>query len=49
MSSDSEYFGKVDWIYSEHLLRAGHHYTVKVNHEVKNPRIIDVLCELNKI
>lgn len=48
MSNDSEYFGKVDWIYSEHLLRAGHHYAVKVNHEGKNPRIMDVLGELSK-
>jgi ribonuclease HI len=48
ISESSEYCGNVDWIFSEHLLRAGHHYEVRVNDETKNPRIVDVLCELDR-
>ena len=49
ISDDSEFFRKADRIYSVHQLRAGHRYSVKVNREVNNPRITDVLCELDKI
>ena len=48
LSRDNEFFGKVDWIFSEHLLRAGHHYNVKVNNDTKNPRILEVLSELDR-
>lgn len=48
ISESSEYCGKVDWIFSEHLLRAGHHYEVRVNEETKNPRIVGVLGELDR-
>jgi hypothetical protein len=43
-----EYSGKIDWIYheSDDCLRAGHHYEVKVNDEMKNPRIVQVVQEL---
>jgi hypothetical protein len=48
LSVSSEYYGNVDWIYSNHLLRAGHHYEVLVNGDTKNPRIVEVLVELVK-
>jgi len=48
ISESSEYCGNVDWIFSEHLLRAGHHYEVRVNDETNNPRIVAVLDELDR-
>ena len=48
LSVSSEYCGNVDWIYSDHLLRAGHHYEVRVNGDTKNPRIVEVQAELVK-
>ena len=48
ISESSEYCGNVDWTFSEHLLRAGHHYEVRVNDETKNPRIVEVLSELDR-
>lgn len=43
--------GKIDLIFheSEMCLRAGHHYEVRVNREAKNPRIVEVLHELDRI
>lgn len=43
-----EHAGKVDLIFhdSEECLRAGHHYEVRVNTEAKNPRIVEVLREI---
>jgi ribonuclease HI len=43
-----EHSGKVDWIYhdSEECLRAGHHYQIRVNEEPINPRIVEVIQEL---
>jgi ribonuclease HI len=45
-----EHGGKVDWIYhdTDECLRAGHHYEVRVNKETKNPRIVDVIAELER-
>ena len=40
--------GRIDLIYSEHLLKAGHHYEVRVNTEPKNPRIVEVLNEIER-
>jgi ribonuclease HI len=48
ISGTSEYYGNVDWLFSEHLLRAGHHYKVRVNDNTKNPRIVEVLNELER-
>jgi ribonuclease HI len=50
ISSDSEYFGKVDLIYADLILdiRAGHHYEVQVNTELKNPRIVQLVRELER-
>lgn len=48
LSQDSAYFGKVDWIYYEDVLRAGHHYEVRVNDNTSNPRILEVLRELER-
>jgi hypothetical protein len=49
LSKGSKYFGKVDLIYSTHDLRAGHHYEVSVNQSESNPRILNVLRELERI
>ncbi len=46
LTPDSDYCGKVDWIYSSHLLRAGHHYEVRVNEDTKNPRVVELLREV---
>jgi len=45
-----EHSGKVDWIYhdSQDGLRAGHHYEVRVNEELRNPRIVEVIQELER-
>lgn len=48
LSKRSKYYGNVDLIYSEHLLRAGHHYEVSVNTNTSNPRILNVMCELDR-
>ncbi len=48
LSQVSAFCGKVDWICSEHLLRAGHQYNVKVNNDTKNPRILEVLGEVDR-
>src|SRR6266545_965311 len=49
LSESSRYFGKSDYIYSEMLLRAGHHYEVRVNSTPDNPRIVEVLNEIDRI
>ena len=45
----SPYCGNCDYIYSELLLRAGHHYEVRVNETPDNPRIVEVLNELDRV
>ena len=49
LTESSPYCGNADYIYSTLLLRAGHHYQVRVNSESRNPRIIDVLCEIDRV
>lgn len=46
LSKASPYFGNVDLIYSEHLLKDGHSYHVRVNDDVANPRIVKVFREM---
>jgi ribonuclease HI len=47
ISSGSEYFGHVDFAYSElHHLKAGHQYIVTLNKNDKNPRILRLIKEL---
>lgn len=48
LSEDSKYKGNVDWIYYSEVLRAGHHYRIRVNSEPGNPRIVEVVEELPK-
>lgn len=48
LSEDSEYHGKVDLIFSKHVMCAGHHYRVRVNTGTRNPRIEEVLEELER-
>jgi len=47
ISRRSEYFGNVDFAYSEiHTLKAGHKYFIIFNKNNKNPRIIKVIKEI---
>jgi ribonuclease HI len=46
MSKSSTYFGQVDLAYSEHLLRAGHTYSVRFNSDTRNPRILKMFKEI---
>ncbi len=46
LPSDSPYSGKVDIIYSKILLRAHHSYRVRVCDNQKNPRIVELIEEI---
>jgi ribonuclease HI len=50
MSKASSYYGLVDLVFSDVMLRAGHTYYVRMNDQTKNPRIVrsyrEVLTEL---
>jgi ribonuclease HI len=47
ISKRSEYYGNVDFAYSEiHTLKAGHKYIITFNKNNKNPRIVKVLHEI---
>ncbi len=48
LPSDSPYAGKVDIIFSEHLLRAHHSYHVRVCDNQNNPEIVDVIEEIEQ-
>ena len=48
LSQESEFFGRLDEIFSEHYLRDGHHYRVRVNDTTANPRIVEVCMELER-
>ena len=48
LSKGSKYFGNVDLIYSTHDMRAGHHYEITVNRNTSNPRVLNVLRELER-
>jgi ribonuclease HI len=39
---------KVDVVFSAHCLRAGHHYSVRMNTDPANPRILEVIDEIEK-
>ena len=40
--------GRVDLIFADEVLRAGHHYEVRVNGQTDNPRIVEVIQELER-
>ena len=46
ISKASSFFGKVDIIFATDLLRDGHSYSVRVNEETANPRVVKVFREL---
>jgi len=46
ISKASPFFGKVDIIFATDLLRDGHSYSVRVNQETPNPRIVKIFREL---
>jgi len=49
VSKTSRFVNKVDFICSSELLRAGHSYLVRVNHESKNPLICRVYKEIESM
>jgi hypothetical protein len=46
-SSSSPDFGKVDFAYSGLIMKSGHHYRVRLNTDRKNPRIAEVVEEVD--
>jgi len=49
LTESSPYCGNCDYIYSELMLRAGHHYEVRVNETPDNQRIVEVLNERDRV
>jgi len=50
ISASSPFYENVDFIYSEHHhLKAGHNYIVTFNTDGKNPRILEVIKEIEKL
>lgn len=47
-SKSSPDFGKIDFAYSDLIMKSGHHYRVRLNTEPKNPRIAEVLEEVDR-
>ena len=48
ISTDSEFFGCIQEIFSVEDMRDGHHYEVMLNDNDKNPTIVEVLRELDR-
>jgi ribonuclease HI len=48
LTEDSPYHGSCDYIFSTSLLHAGHHYKIRVNNATDNPRVVEVLGELDR-
>jgi len=48
ISKRSKYYGNVDIIFSDSLLKAGHSYYVRVNEDTRNARIVKVFGEILK-
>jgi hypothetical protein len=51
ISADSSYFANIDFIFANSALdiRPGHHYRVKVNNDTSNPRIVELVTELERV
>jgi ribonuclease HI len=49
LADSPELAGRVDLIFADECLRAGHHYEVRVNDDTKNPRIVAVVRELERV
>lgn len=47
LSTDSPFHGNVDEIFSRIALRDGHHYEVRVNDSTDNPRIDELIREID--
>ncbi len=45
---EGEFAGRIDLIFGTVVLRAGHHYEIRVNAETKNPRIEEVVREIDR-
>jgi ribonuclease HI len=43
LADSPELAGRVDLIFADECLRAGHHYEVRVNDDKRNPRIVEVV------
>lgn len=47
VNPDSEYFEQADIMASELTMKAGHFYEVRLNREPKNPRVVEVIQEID--
>jgi hypothetical protein len=45
---EGEFLARVDLIFGDEVLRAGHHYEIRVNDNPKNPRIVEILREIER-
>ena len=48
MSTDSPYYQKVDWLYSEEPLQRGHTFLVRLNDNPKKPLITELISEIEE-
>ena len=48
ISKGSKYFGEVDFVYSDIILKDAHSYFVSFNKDDNNPRILKLLYEIEK-
>jgi hypothetical protein len=44
---EGEFTGRIDVIFAAELHRAGHHYDVRVNDSTRNPRIVELIREID--
>jgi ribonuclease HI len=51
ISRTSRHFGNIDFIFADSALdiRPGHHYRVKVNNDTRNPQIVELVEELERV
>jgi hypothetical protein len=45
---EGEFLGRVDIIFGNDVLRAGRHYEIRVNDNTRNPRIVEMLREIER-
>jgi hypothetical protein len=46
---EGEFVGRVDILFWSEVLRAGRHYEIRVNNNTRNPRIIELVREIERI
>lgn len=48
LNEESAFYQLADYLFYDQVLRAGHFYRVRVNNSTPSPRIVEVVCELDK-